>query len=337
MFARTAFILTAGLILVTPQGCTNLPSGPASTPAATVRGVTLADWTPDGYARPSALVAIDDIAALGANTVVLIVTAYQPTIRSNRVTSSRERTPTATAVTAAISRARARGLDVVLKLHVDVESGEWRGRIAPEDPETWFASYGAFVDSWTRTAANLRVDGLVVGTELAGTLDLETSWRALVGRVRSLFGGEVLYAASWDEARLVGFWDALDAVGVDFYGSVSVRANPGRLEILTGWQPWIERLYLLHGQTGKPVLLTEIGYRSVDGAGLDPFRFGGNEALDVGEQADLYWAALQATGDKDWIDGMYWWNWLTDGSGGESNRDYTPKGKPAEQELVNAW
>jgi hypothetical protein len=116
-----------------------------------------------------------------------------------------------------------------------------------------------------------------------------------------------------------------------------MRADTHRLEILRGWQPWIERIQLLHKLTGRDILLTEIGYRSIDGAGMHPYDFDSSAALDLGEQADLYWAAMEAVGDKPWIRGLYWWNWLANGSSAEELKDYTAKGKPAEDELIAAW
>src|SRR5216684_2586323 len=83
--------------------------------------------------------------------------------------------------------------------------------------------------------------------------------------------------------------------------------------------------------TGKPILLTEVGYRSVDGAGMDPSRSGGGGAPDPGEQADLYWAALEATAAEHEIAGLCWWNCLAHGGTGSSDTDYTPEGKPAAQ------
>jgi hypothetical protein len=136
---------------------------------------------------------------------------------------------------------------------------------------------------------------------------------------------------------MVGFWDALDYVGVDFYAPVSGRNDAGRVEILKGWQPWLYRLEILHGLAGRPIVLTEIGYRSVDGAGQAPYSYAGAPPIDLGEQADLYWAAMEAVSGKSWIEGMYWWNWLAGGEGGPQNRDYTPFGKPAQEELTGAW
>jgi hypothetical protein len=325
------------LMVVMSGGCSDLPTGPADVPAMNVRGVTLADWTSNGYARPAAATAVDDIAGLGANRVVIVVTAYQRRPADSSVRTDPARTPTEAAVAQATARAISRGLEVVVKLHVDLDTGEWRGYIRPTDVEAWFDSYGAFVAQWADWAAANTVSQLVVGTELAGTIEHEDSWRELVSSARSRFGGEVVYAASWDEAWKVTWWSAVDRVGIDFYAPVAERTNAGRVEILAGWQPWLERLHLLHEQTGKSLLLTEIGYRSVDGAGMHPYDFNTNAGVDPGEQADLYWAALAAVGEKDWIDGVYWWNWLADGSGGSGNTDYTPKDKPAETELAGAW
>jgi len=281
--------------------------------------------------------AIDDIASVGANTLAIIVTGYQDDVRTPVVAADPGRTPTEASVAAAVAHARTRGLRVVIKPHVDVNDGSWRGTINPEDPDAWFKSYGDFVEAWARFAQTSSVEQFIVGTELAGTLDHEGSWRELMGRIRGVYSGELIYAASWDEMEIVPFWDTMDKVGVDFYGSVTSRAEPGRLEILEGWQVWLERLHQLSSRAGKEIILTEIGYRSVDGAGRRPYQFDDGATFDAAEQADLYWAAMEATGNKDWIEGMYWWNWLADGSGGTGNTDYTPKSKPAEGELQNAW
>lgn len=330
-------VIGAALLVFATCGCTTLPTGPVQGFAPPVRGITLVDWTADGYGTATAQVSLDALAATGANTVTVIVTAYQSDRNAAQVRSGDPRTPTPTAVQRIVNAARARGLRVALKPHVDLDDGRWRGHIAPADAAVWFRSYRAFVLSWADLARSLGADQFVVGTELAGTLGHEQEWRRTIAEIRGRFAGELLYAASWDEAAKVPFWDALDLVGVDFYFPVAVRPDAGRLEILAAWQPWLERLRLLHRQTGRDILFSEIGYRSVDGAGMAPYEFGPGAKLDLGEQADLYWAALQATSNQDWIRGVSWWNWPADGSGGPLNTDYTARDKPAAQELSAAW
>ncbi len=318
-------------------GCTALPAGPAPPSRAPLRGVTLVDWTAEGYASPDAAASIDALAATGASTMVLVVTAYQASAASATVRADDPRTPSSAAVATALARARGLGLSIMLKVHVDLDDGSWRGTITPSDAAAWFASYRAFLSPWAQLAAQQGVAWLVVGTELAGTLAHAAQWRQTIVAARAAFPGALTYAASWDEAALVPFWRDLDAVGVDAYFPLAARGAPSRLEILGNWQPWLARLLLLYRQTGRPVLLTEIGYRSVDGAAQAPFATAGNAPADLQEQADLYWAALAATSDLDGLEGLCWWDWPARADPAASARDYTPRGKPAENELRAAW
>jgi len=303
----------------------------------TVRGVTLVDWTADGYSSAQASTAVDQVATLGANTLTVLVTAYQNNVSDNNPMADNQRTPSQASVADIILKAKSLQLFVSLKVHVDLYDGEWRGHIKPANPDLWFENYTNLIGAWATLAEAMGVEQFVVGTELAGTLAHETQWRGVIARVRGVFSGELVYAASWDEARKVPFWDALDIVGVNFYAPVATRSNAHRFEILREWQPWLERLQILHKLTNRDVLLTEIGYRSVDGAGMHPYDFDSQAATDLDEQADLYWAALQAVGDKPWIRGVLWWNWFANGTGNQELNDYTPRAKPAESELTNAW
>ncbi len=335
--SRVMIRLGGAALMISACDCTTLPTGPVGRFLPPVRGITIVDWTAGGYGSVTAESSLAALAATGANTAVIVVTAYQATPASVALRVGDPRTPTPIAVRRMVGAAKTRGLRVTLKPHVDLDDGSWRGTIAPSDARSWFDSYRAFVLQWASLARSLAVEQFVVGTELAGTLGHAAEWRRTIAEVRAAFPGEVLYAASWDEAGKVPFWGALDLVGVDAYFPVADRADAGRLEMLAGWQPWLDRLRLLHRQTGRAILLSEIGYRSSDGAGLAPYEFAPGAKLDLGEQADLYWAALQATGEQPWIRGVYWWNWPADGSGGRQDTDYTARGKPAAQELAATW
>jgi hypothetical protein len=302
--------------------------------------VTLADWTQSGYSSNESLSAVDDIIAHGANTLAVLVTAYQTDAQSNEIRTEPGKTPSPASVAAVILKAQttvAVDMAVSIKLHVDLDNGEWRGKIDPGDPVQWFDSYRTFVMAWALEAENAAAEQFVVGTELAGTLKHEDQWRALLRDVRTVYSGELIYAASWDEAPKVPFWDMVDVAGVNFYAPVAGRDDANRMDILRGWQPWLQRIRLLHKVAKRDILFSEIGYRSVDGAGQHPYDFNRTAPVDMQEQADLYWAALQALSEKPWVRGVYWWNWLANGSAQQEIDDYTPKGKPAAEELMNAW
>ena len=225
---------------------------------------------------------------------------------------------------AAVERAFADAHDVA-GLEID------RLAIAGEGPDSSLATVVGSTEA--RRYASL----FQIGAELAGTLEHEARWRALIADVRDVYPGALVYAASWDELDRVPFWDAVDRLGVNAYFPISGRRDPTRVDLLVGWQPWLDRIEALSARTGRPWIFTEIGYRSIDGAAMDPSNFAMDRQLDLQEQADLYWAAMEVTRGRDGWAGLYWWNWLVDGSGGPLDDNYTPAGKPAEEELEAAW
>ena len=302
-----------------------------------ITAITLADWTRAGYSRPTSGVAIDDIAATGASHLFVIVTAYQVSSTASRLQSDSLLTPSQESVQQALSRGTSDGLMGVIKIHLISEDGAPAADVRPADPTLWFDSYWQFLQPWARLAEMTGPPLFVLGTEFDATLAHGALWHELIGKVRQVYSGALVYAISWDHTADVPFWQDLDYVGVDAFFPVTQRNNPSREEILSGWQPWLQQLEQLHNRTGKQLLLTEIGYRSIDGAGIHPYRFDNPGRVDPQEQADLYWAALEAIKDAGFIDGIAWWNWLASGAGGPNDRDYTPFGKPAEQVLVDMW
>lgn len=327
----------AVLAVLTVTSCEKLPTEVAGPAPSFIRGITLADWTADGYASESSRKVILALRSAGASHMAILVTGYQATRSSNKVFVDPSRTPTQAAVAQAIDWAQASGLQVVLKPQILSNDGGWPGQLEPSDPEAWFSSYIDFVLPLALLAESVGAIQFIVGTELGKTIQQKELWQETIDRIKSVYNGQLTYAASWDEVDKVPFWNELDVVGVDFYFPVANRKNPNQLEILAAWQPWLQTVELLHKQTGRDILFTEIGYRSIDGAGMKPYQFNNPGTVDLQEQADLYWAALQSTVDIPWLKGMYWWNWLADGSGGEANRDYTPFGKPAESVLTKSW
>ena len=119
--ARAGPLILAVILLA---GSCETPVGPApDLRHLPERGFTVGDWTASGIAGADGMDCLDAVAGCGANTVVFIATAYQRTRTSSSLDSPRPVTPALDAFLAAASQAKARGLAVVLKLHVDVEDG----------------------------------------------------------------------------------------------------------------------------------------------------------------------------------------------------------------------
>jgi len=332
--AVLALVVSSALLQLS---CEQLPSAPARASATAVRGVALTEWSRDAYSSGSARSAITRISSLASTHLMILSTAYQDTRASSALEVDSSLTPSEASLRDAAAAAASEGLLLAIKPHVDVRDGTGRSLIDPDDPSRWFESYRQYLLRLADLAESVGAVQFVIGTELAATLKHEDQWSRTISMVRSRFSGAITYAASWDEAALVPFWDEVDLVGIDAYFPITIRRDAGRFEILSGWQLWLDRLERLHRRAGKPVLLTEIGYRSIDGAGMAPYDFRPEGRVDAAEQADLYWGAIQAFGDLDWVVGMYWWNVRPAGPIGADNTEYSPLGKPAEAELMMSW
>lgn len=239
-----------------------------------------------------------------------------------------------------IQTARNLGLKVMLKPHVDATNGDWRGTFWPENPEIWFNHYTAMLETYARVAQEEEVEIFCVGCEFVEltTSDFTHAWEDLIQEVRNVFNGPLIYAANWGRESLqVQFWDVLDFIGIDAYFELTDTSDPTLEELLTAWIPYITDIETVYLTWQKPIVFTEIGYRSMDGTNRRPWDWEASGEVDLQEQAMCYHAVIQACGDKAWFNGIYWWNWEPDPTlGGPTDSYYTPQGKPAEV-ILKRW
>jgi hypothetical protein len=309
---------------------------PAPAPDATeggfLTGFNLTAYTTAGYSGAAVQADLTRLKDLGSTAVVLVPTWYMKKFDSNRIEPDPQKSPDDASLQSAIAAARQLGLEVVLKPHVDVLDGTFRGDIQPSNRPAWFSSYRRFMRHYADIAAGSDVGVFSVGTELKSLSPETESWNAVIEWVRSRFGGELTYAANWDEVFQVQFWDRLDMIGVDAYFPLSQEGEAPTAESLaTAWQPNVDGLQSLSEQWGIPVLLTEIGYPSQKGATAHPWEVREGQPADQAVQALAYQAAFDAFEGRSWLRGILWWSWRADPGPQEATKiEYTPEGKQAE-------
>jgi hypothetical protein len=233
--------------------------------------------------------------------------------------------------------ARARGIKTLLKPHVWVRSGEWVGETemkTEEDWRRWFAAYEAFILHYAALAEREGMDGLAIGTELPKTSKRTADWRRIVARVRETYHGPLTYCANWHEAEDVGFWDALDFVGVQAYYPLVASEHPKPEEIRAAWVPIVARLGALAKRTGRRIVFTEVGYRSLAGCLSEPWKWGAEGTVDLDLQRDAYREMFGCLWDQPWFGGTFVWKWQpwlgsAGPAVGRALGDFTPQGKPA--------
>ncbi len=297
------------------------------------KGFSFASWTADGYLSADADEQLAEMKAAGVRWVSLVTLWQQATTTATDIHPAPPWTPTDESLRHAISQAHRLGLRVMLKPQVDLADGKWRGEIefgAEADWQAWFASYRAFVGHYADLAAREKVDQLCIGVELERTQAREAEWRAVIASVRKRYRGPLTYAANWSSAHAIAWWDALDAIGVDAYYPLAQTGGRTVEELKAGWQPHLQRLRDLQARFRKPILFTEIGYRSSSRAAIEPWEWALPQPVSLDEQAHLYQATLETFWDEPWFAGAYWWLWeVHPRPEPAADHGYTIRGKPA--------
>lgn len=337
--------VVAALLVVSSRG------GGAPTigvPADWIKGFNFTNWSPHSYGRAGAAKSLRRLRATGADAIALIPTWYQSSPQATRIAPDRRRSPTDHSIAVAVRRAKAAGLRVFLRPVVDDQGHTPRLDFVPASPQAWFQSYRAFIYHYARLARRLRVNMLSVGHEYH-RLDgpgFTGSWLKVIAGVRRRYHGPITYGANGDDAWThIGFWKALDVIGIDAYFALSTGDNPSVSQIVSRWHEftdaggtthrYLDRMGALSRRYHKPIVFTEVGYPSTPDALAEPWVSGRSYAADQQERG--FEALFQALAGKCWFRGLYIWDWSTDPSaGGRGDGDYTPEGKPAAR-TIRRW
>ncbi len=296
---------------------------------------------------------LDILAEVNVNWIVQTPFGWQSTLDDPeiRLTHGSNRNywgETDAGIESTTRHARERGIRTLLKPHLWVRRGAWPGDIAmqtEEDWTRWFENYRAFILHYARLAETNGIEALCVGTELriASTTHPE-QWRSIIAEVRSVYGGRLTYAANWhEEFDVIEFWDDLDFIGVQAYFPLVRHERPTREELEAGWAKHIPGLEQVSRRFDKPIVFTEIGYRSIPAAAIEPWTWPERNRkdatlVDIATQAACYEAFFSAVWGRSWIEGAYVWKWYPrhESAGGLDDVDFTPQNKPA-QDVIARW
>ncbi len=301
-----------------------------------MRGAALPLWSkrPDLIAWATAR--LDRLAKIGANTVELVVLARQRDGRSSEVVPA-ESAPTSDELAAIVDAAHARGLAVVLLPIIElaeVRDGDWRGTLAPLDRDRWWQSYERIILGHAAFAAAAGVEWLAVGSELGSTELWRDRWYHLISGVRRVYPGKLLYSANWDHYEVVSFWPRLDAIGVSSYFSIASAQNDGEAAMAVRWRAVHKQLAAFAKKQRLPLILTEVGVPSRDGAAMAPWDYTQDGEVDLEEQRRALAALALAWPGGELVGALIW---EIAGDGGEADAGYSPLGKPAWCALARWW
>jgi VCBS repeat-containing protein len=247
---------------------------------------------------------------------------------------------------------------------------EYRADYTPTTPAqvtNVFSSYQAILD---QEAMNAMLGGatlMSIGAELNPALTSATylpEWTQIIQSIRAIDPNlKLTYSASADyyspatgtvdPAATVSFWNQLDYAGADVYtplaNAVAADApngDPTFSDLVQAWETTpapgsqtadatgglspIAYLESIQQISGKPLLLTEIGYQNMTSAAYDPTgEVAPSGVPDPTLQQSLDQAFFQAWRDSGYtaFAGAYFWNWDALENDGNSD-EFSPENNP---------
>jgi len=315
-------------------------------PAGFLRGVSYAmtNRLESSYASPRSRETLDRLAALSVNSVSIMPFGFSATAReaSIRFLHLHPAGETDEGTVLAVGHARRLGMTSMLKPQLWLGGGGFVGEIAmPNDAawRSWFADYRRFLVHNAVVAEASRADLFCVGTELVKSETREKEWRDAIAAVRLATGAPLLYASNWAAGAVrVPFWDALDAIGADFYDPLSADPAASDAALREGARRAFAPLAALARRHRKPVIFAEAGYPPARSAWLAPHEENSGRPYAPEDAARAIAAVFAALEREPAWRGVYWWKVFTEGRpAAPGAHDFNLLGRPAERVIAEAF
>lgn len=237
-----------------------------------------------------------------------------------------------------IREAHTKGWFTMLKPQIWLGGGHWPGDVDFQTEaawEKWFDSYRYWIKHYAVLAEKEKVGALCLGTELVKTtLKHPDKWRSIIAEVRQVYSGQLTYAANWgEEFEGFTFWEDLDAIGLNSYYPIHEGEEVNQAALNAGAMKWMKMAAEVSRKTGKPLWLTEVGFRSVDQPWKNPHAEAGERKANPLHQAACYQALAEAAKATPELKGMFIWKWPSYLGDNRRSRGFTPSGKAAARTL----
>lgn len=354
-----ALVTTATAVYLAVMGCVLMPGGTNRPVDADVPGGGTADAAAGPRARlaglplrgiattinhpeniPAYIKVIDEVAAVGADTIEIVVSGRQENGTSSQVFIDQRYTPNRDQLLELFAHAKKRDLRVMLMPIVLLQNprgNEWRGTIKPDLWAEWFDSYRAFIGHYAEVAAAGDADVLVVGSELVSSEVHGAEWKKTIKMVREKFPkGMLTYSANWDHYANIPYWEQLDFIGMNSYWKLGENNQVRVPEIMARWKEIQKELVNFSNKKNKPVVLCEVGWCSISNAAHEPWDYTQTTLQPDWElQKRLYQGFFQSWYGNPNLGGFMVWEWHPYPVVAE-DKTYMPKGKPA-GDVLKEW
>ena len=246
------------------------------------------------------------VRGLGANSVAINYPFYMSSPTADKV-STGSGTPSPQQLEIAVQTARHYHLRVTLRPLLDEQSfgtNSWRGTLDPTSRSEWFKSYYKLLRDYLVMAQSAGAQQLTIGTELTSLQD-DGHWTGLVGQIRQVYHGQLLYSNNWDQLASNTAGSVADLQGLDAYMPLQLNNNASVGSIVAAWNKWLDGIpQSVHV---NDMLLTEVGIPAQPGAYHKPYGGGNaNGPINPAIQRNWFAAACQVMHQRG-MAGIYYW------------------------------
>jgi hypothetical protein len=315
-------------------------------PEGFLRGVAcvMTESIEGAYISPASRATLERVKGLGANSVSIIPYGYAREAAGDRIlfVHRSPRSETDEGIARVLTDARSLGMTALVQPRLWVGGGAGVGDIAMADDhgwQGWFEAYRRFIVHQAVVAEASGVTLFCVGSDLQKTETREKQWRDVTAAVRLATGAPVLYAADGAaNANRITFWDVLDAIGVDFFDSLSKSEKLAEPALDEAVRRVTRPVAELSQRTGKAVILTEVGYPAVRSAWIAPRDEAPERPAGAEDAARAIAAVSRALAKESWWKGVYWWEAFSDGKPAvPGERGFNLLGTPAEKAIEQGF
>jgi hypothetical protein len=296
------------------------------------------------YVSPASRATLERVKGLGANAVSIVPYGYAREAAGDRIlfVHRSPRSETDEGIVRVLADARALAITSLVQPRLWVGGGGGVGDIAMADDRgwhAWFESYRRFIVHQAVVAEASGVTLFCAGSDLQKTETREKEWRNVVFAVRLATGAPVLYAAAGAaNANRITFWDALDAIGVDFFDPLSKAEKLTDAALDEAVRRATLPLTEVSQRAGKSVIFTEVGYPAVRSAWIAPREEAAGRPTSADDAARAIAAVSRALAKESWWKGVYWWEVFSDGRpAARGDRGFNLLGTPAEKAIEQAF
>ncbi len=286
-----------------------------------------------GYGGSEATAQLTELADLGARTVAVVPYSYmRSATRADEmpvIYQANAENDMATLHSMAVSQSL--GMSVMLKPQIWI-SGSWPGDVdftTEEDWKRWFSYYRRWILHYAMLAADHDIEILCIGTEFAqASLKHPERWRSIITDIRRIYPGAITYAANWgEEYENIAWADALDYIGCNAYYPLSESMELSDRELSRQVEEMVDKICNRAEEIGRPLLITEIGYRSIQAPWRQPHDTQLEGETTTADQSKLYDLVSSALKQRPVVRGIYWWKYPSyAGYNRRNGRGFTPYG-----------